>query len=88
MEVDEAVSSTQQIVLSLSIGFLANVTAWSAYYLYRRHWFQVRERIARRAKYVSVTWRQMRPAERQQTVMGAGMVVFFVWWAAAIVMGK
>lgn len=41
----------------------------------------------RLAKLVRVTYQQMSGADRQTCAMGAGIVVFFIWWSVAIVKG-
>jgi hypothetical protein len=43
--------------------------------------------LRRGVKYVRVTWEQMDDAARQQYAMGAGMTVFYLWYAVAIVKG-
>jgi hypothetical protein len=43
--------------------------------------------LRRGVKYVRVTWQQMDDAARQQYAMGAGMTVFYLWYAVAIVKG-
>jgi hypothetical protein len=50
-------------------------------------WQAWAELLRRGAKYVRVTFEQMRPEERQQYAMGAGMTVFYLWYAVAIVKG-
>jgi hypothetical protein len=57
--------------------FLAVMFPWQAW----------AELLRRGAKYVRVTFEQMRPEERQQYAMGAGMTVFYLWYAVAIVKG-
>jgi hypothetical protein len=43
--------------------------------------------LRRAAKYVRVTWGQMDDAARQAYAMRAGMTVFYLWYAVAIVKG-
>jgi hypothetical protein len=57
--------------------FLAVLFPWQA-------WADL---LRRAAKYVRVTWEQMDDAARQAYAMGAGMTVFYLWYAVAIVKG-
>ena len=50
-------------------------------------WQALGEMFRRGVKYARVTYQQMRPEERQIGAMGAGIVVWFVWWSVAIVKG-
>lgn len=50
-------------------------------------WRALAEMFRRGVKYARVTYQQMRPEERQIGAMGAGIVVWFVWWSVAIGMG-
>jgi hypothetical protein len=50
-------------------------------------WRAWAELLRRGAKYVRVTWEQMDDRDRQQYAMGAGMTVFCLWYAVAIVKG-
>jgi hypothetical protein len=57
--------------------FLAVMFPWQAW----------AELLRRGAKYVRVTWGQMRPEEKQVYAADAVLVVWFVWWSVAIVKG-
>jgi hypothetical protein len=50
-------------------------------------WHAWAELLRRGAKYVRVTWEQMDDAARQQYAVRAGMTVFYLWYAVAIVKG-
>jgi hypothetical protein len=50
-------------------------------------WQAWAELLRRGVKYARVTWEQMDDAARQQYAMGAGMTVFYLWYAVAIVKG-
>jgi hypothetical protein len=50
-------------------------------------WQAWAEMLRRGWKYVTVAYQQMPGAERQTFAMGAGIVVWFVWWSVAIVKG-
>jgi hypothetical protein len=50
-------------------------------------WQPTIEQLQRLVKYIRVTYYQMQPKERQEYAMGAGMVIFFLWWSVAIVKG-
>jgi hypothetical protein len=50
-------------------------------------WRRVAVHLRRFRKYWRVRLQQMSEEERQVNAMGAGLVVFFVWWTVAIVKG-
>jgi hypothetical protein len=50
-------------------------------------WQAWAELLRRGAKYVRVTWEQMPGYERQAYAVRAGMTVFCLWYAVAIVKG-
>jgi hypothetical protein len=50
-------------------------------------WQAWAELFRRAAKYVRVTWEQMRPEDRQAYAVRAGIVVWYVVWSVAIVRG-
>ena len=57
----------------------------------RGWWRRVNKRFyvytIRARKYWRVRYRQMSNADRQTYAMGAGIVIFFVWWSVAIAKG-
>jgi hypothetical protein len=73
---------------SVFLGSLASALFVLSFFLLRSvNWQAWAELLRRGAKYVRVTVEQMPGSERQQFAMGAGIVVWFVWWSVAIVKG-
>jgi hypothetical protein len=73
---------------SVFLGSLASALFVLSFFLLRSvNWQAWAELLRRGAKYVQAEWQQMDDAARQQYAMGAGMTVFYLWYAVAIVKG-
>lgn len=75
------------MIAHIFAGSLAAALFLLSFALLRVRLESLRNRLRRQVKVVTVAWRQMRDGDRQTYVMGAGIVVFFVWWSVAIVKG-
>jgi hypothetical protein len=75
-------------MISLLVGPLAAALFLLTFFLLRDvNWQAWAELLRRGAKYVRVTFEQMRPEDRQAYAVRAGIVVWYVVWSVAIVKG-
>jgi hypothetical protein len=68
-------------------GSLASALFLLTVALLRNRLTGMRDRLQRIRKRLVVTYRQTPDYDKQSYAMGAGIVVFFVWWSVAIVKG-
>jgi hypothetical protein len=73
-------------ILVIAVGSLVLVNFFAMLAL-TVDWRRVAVRVRRIVKYWRVTYRRMQPEKRQEYAFGASVVVFFAWWALAIVKG-